>query len=59
MTGLWVQVETVNPGEEYYPLAKVQLEVAGYKTTVEVSVHENLKYDILLQGFSSPVGNGF
>ena len=48
MTAHWVQVETANPEEEHYPLAKVQLEVPGYKTTVEVGVHENLKYDILL-----------
>ena len=41
MNGKEVEVTTVNPGGQTYPIAAVNIEVAGYKTDLEVAVHSN------------------
>ena len=41
-------MKTINPGRESYPVAHVNIEVAGYKTDLEVCVHSDLSYDVLL-----------
>ena len=48
LTGKNVEVSTVNPGQAVYPMARVEVEVAGYQTEIVVGVHEGLKYDVLL-----------
>ena len=35
-----VEVKTINPGRESYPVAHVNIEVAGYTTYLEVCVHQ-------------------
>ena len=41
-------MKTINPGHEIYPVAYVNTEVAGCKTELEVCVHSDLSYDVLL-----------
>ena len=48
LIGKNVEVFTVNPGQAVYPMARVEVEVAGYQTEIVVGVHEGLKYDVLL-----------
>ena len=48
MNGKMVEVKTINPGEQTYPVAPISIEVAGYKTDLEVAVHSRLPYDVLL-----------
>ena len=48
LTKKTVEVKTINPGRESYPVAHVNIEVAGYKTDLEVCVHSDLSYDVLL-----------
>ena len=48
LTKKTVEVKTINPGCESYPVARVNIEVAGYKTDLEVCVHLDLSYGVLL-----------
>ena len=48
MNGMVVEVKTINPGEQTNPVAPISIEVAGYKTDLEVVVHSSLPYDVLL-----------
>ena len=48
MNGKVVEVKTINTGEQTYPVAPISIEVAGYKTDLEVAVHSSLPYDVLL-----------
>ena len=48
LTSKTIEVKTINPGCKVYPVANVNIEVGGYKTELEVCVHSNLSYDVLL-----------
>ena len=48
LTSKTIEVKTINPGRKVYPVANVNIEVGGYKTELEVCVHSNLSYDVLL-----------
>ena len=58
VTNKTVEVKTINPGHEIYPVARVNIEVAGYKTDLEVCVHSDLSYDVVGTRFSFSVGSG-
>ena len=60
MNGKVVEVITINPGEQTYPVAPINIEVAGYKTDLEVAVHSSWPYDVLLgRHFSNWLEVGF
>ena len=44
LTGKNVEVSTVNPGQAVYPMAWVEVEVAGYQTEIVVRVHDTMLY---------------
>ena len=48
MTNKKVEVKIINPGHEIYQVACVNIEVAGYKTDLEVCIHSDLSYNVLL-----------